>query len=82
MLVVCQIKFHAEAQNLKEELEKANSRLLSMEEVSNCLLTPKLQGKQKINLTSVNVMQEHKREMEQLKCNSEMNSNALENELR
>lgn len=27
-----QVKFHAEAQSLKEELEKANSRLLSMEE--------------------------------------------------
>ncbi|CAN6234015.1 unnamed protein product [Urochloa humidicola] len=51
-----QVKFHAEAQSLKEELEKANSRLLSMEE-------------------------EHKREVEQLKHSSEMNSNALENEL-
>lgn len=50
------VKFHAEAQSLKEELEKANSRLLSMEE-------------------------EHKREVEQLKHNSEMNSNALGNEL-
>ncbi|KAF8677031.1 hypothetical protein HU200_046489 [Digitaria exilis] len=75
------VKFHAEAQHLKEELEKANSRLLSMEEVANCLLTPKLPGKPKINLTSANVMQEHKREMEQLKHSSEMNSNALENEL-
>ncbi|RCV05494.1 hypothetical protein SETIT_1G089100v2 [Setaria italica] len=46
------VKFHAEAQSLKEELEKANSRLLSMEE-------------------------EHKRD----KHNSEMNSNALGNEL-
>ncbi|XP_062224072.1 protein At-4/1-like isoform X3 [Phragmites australis] len=27
-----QVKFHAESQSLKEELEKANSRLLSMEE--------------------------------------------------
>ncbi|CAM0146494.1 unnamed protein product [Urochloa decumbens] len=51
-----QVKFHVEAQSLKEELEKTNSRLLSMEE-------------------------EHKREIEQLKHNSEMNSNALENEL-
>ncbi|XP_066317879.1 protein At-4/1 [Miscanthus floridulus] len=51
-----QVKFHAEAQSLKEELEKANSRLLSMEE-------------------------EHKRETEQLKHSSEMNSNALENKL-
>ncbi|CAN6271417.1 unnamed protein product [Urochloa humidicola] len=51
-----QVKFHAEAQSLKEELEKANSRLLSMEE-------------------------EHKKEVEQLKHNSEMNSNTLENEL-
>jgi hypothetical protein len=45
-----QVKFHAEAQSLKEELEKANSRLLSMEEVTNCLLTPKLLGNPQINL--------------------------------
>ncbi|OEL34656.1 Protein At-4/1 [Dichanthelium oligosanthes] len=51
-----QVKFHVEAQSLKEELEKANSRLLSMKE-------------------------EHKREVEQLKHNNEMDSNALENEL-
>ncbi|KAJ1277893.1 hypothetical protein BS78_04G037600 [Paspalum vaginatum] len=51
-----QVKFHAEAQGLREELEKANSRLLSKEE-------------------------EHKREIEQLKHSSEMNSNALENRL-
>jgi len=51
-----QVKFHAEAQSLKEELEKANSRLISMEE-------------------------EHKREAEQLKHSSEMNSNDLENKL-
>jgi len=52
-----QVKFHAEAQSLKEELEKTNSKLISMEE-------------------------EHKREVEQLRHNNEINSNALENELR
>jgi len=50
------VKFHAEAQSLKEELEKTNSKLISMEE-------------------------EHKREVEQLRHNNEINSNALENEL-
>lgn len=44
-VAVIQVKFHAEAQNLKEELEKTNSKLLSMEEVTNRLLTPKLAGK-------------------------------------
>ena len=42
MFTVIQVKFHAEAQSLKEELEKTNSKLISMEEVTNCLLTPKL----------------------------------------
>uniref|UniRef100_A0A0D3F0P8 CCT domain-containing protein n=1 Tax=Oryza barthii TaxID=65489 RepID=A0A0D3F0P8_9ORYZ len=51
-----QMKFHTESRNLKEELEKANTRLLSMEE-------------------------EYKREIEQLKLGSEMNSNDLENKL-
>ncbi|KAM0838895.1 hypothetical protein ACQ4PT_060678 [Festuca glaucescens] len=51
-----QVKFHAECQNLKEELGKANGRLLSMEE-------------------------EYKREIEQLKHDSEMNCNALESKL-
>ena len=51
-----QIKYHTEAQSLKEELGKANSRLLSMEE-------------------------EHKREIEQLKHDNEMNCNALESKL-
>lgn len=51
-----QVKYHAEAQSLKEELEKANSTLLSMEE-------------------------EYKRELEQLKHSSEMNSNDLESRL-
>uniref|UniRef100_A0A453NBL6 Uncharacterized protein n=1 Tax=Aegilops tauschii subsp. strangulata TaxID=200361 RepID=A0A453NBL6_AEGTS len=51
-----QIKYHTEAQSLKEELGKANSRLLSMEE-------------------------EHKREVEQLKHDNEMNCNALESKL-
>uniref|UniRef100_A0A0D9VC81 Uncharacterized protein n=1 Tax=Leersia perrieri TaxID=77586 RepID=A0A0D9VC81_9ORYZ len=50
------MKFHTESRNLKEELEKANTRLLSMEE-------------------------KNKREIEQLKLGSEMNSNALENKL-
>ncbi|KAL5207070.1 hypothetical protein ABZP36_031505 [Zizania latifolia] len=50
------MKFHTESRNLKEELEKANRRLLSMEE-------------------------EYKREIEQLKLGSEMNSNALESNL-
>jgi hypothetical protein len=44
MLAVIQVKFHAEAQSLKEELETTNSKLLSMEEVTKCLLTPKLAG--------------------------------------
>jgi hypothetical protein len=35
MLAVVQVKFHVEAQSLKEELEKANNRLLTMEEVTN-----------------------------------------------
>ncbi|KAG8058108.1 hypothetical protein GUJ93_ZPchr0002g25356 [Zizania palustris] len=51
-----QMKFHTESRNLKEELEKANRRLLSMEE-------------------------EYKREIEQLKLGSEMNSSALESNL-
>ncbi|XP_015689143.1 protein At-4/1 isoform X3 [Oryza brachyantha] len=51
-----QMKFHTESRNLKEELEKANIRLLSREE-------------------------EYKREIEQLKLGSEMNSNDLENKL-
>jgi hypothetical protein len=40
MLAVIQVKFHAESRSLKEELEKANCRLLSMEEVTCCLLNP------------------------------------------
>ncbi|RLN29728.1 transmembrane emp24 domain-containing protein 10 precursor [Panicum miliaceum] len=44
MLAATPVKFHAEAQSLMEELEKTNSELLSMEEVTNCLLTPKLAG--------------------------------------
>ncbi|XP_051195132.1 protein At-4/1 isoform X1 [Lolium perenne] len=51
-----QVKYHTECQNLKEELGKANGRLLSMEE-------------------------EYKQEIEQLKHDSERNSNALESKL-
>jgi hypothetical protein len=77
------VKFRAEAQSLKEELDKANSRLLSMEEVTNCSLTQlSFWVIYKLIYTCINLIQEHKRETEQLKHSSEMNINALENKLR
>ena len=75
-----QIKFHTDCQSLKEELGKANSKLLSMEEVVKCF--PSFQPIHKINLTSVYFKQEHKGEIEQLKHGNEMNCNALESKLR
>lgn len=77
------MKFHAEAQSLKEELDKANSRLLSMEEVTNCPLTHlSFWVIHKLIYTCINLIKEHKRETEQLKHSSEMKINALENKLR
>jgi hypothetical protein len=74
------VKYHTECQNLKEELGKANGRLLSMEEVVNCFAS--FQLTHETNLTSVYFKQEYKQEIEQLKHDSEMNSNALESKLR
>jgi hypothetical protein len=49
--LVAQVKYHTECQNLKEELGKANGRLLSMEEVVNCFAS--FQLTHEINLTIV-----------------------------
>jgi hypothetical protein len=75
-----QVKYHTECQSLKEELGKANGRLQFMEEVANCFAS--FQLTHEINLTSVYLKQDYKREIEQLKHDNEMNCNSLESKLR
>jgi deoxyribodipyrimidine photolyase len=75
-----QVKYHTECQSLKEELGKANGRLLSMEEVVNCFAS--FQLTHEINLTSVYFKQDYKREVKQLKHDNEVNCNTLESKLR